>query len=453
MANQKRGARRDETKKNENQTTTLTSSKPPSSTTSTKASEHRAAPNRKGREGEEAFPPSTGEEEDSELTALRARSVRALAELQQVLAAVRLQRAARCRLARNRYDKMLRSLRAQRVQQEIEKQNRMENLMMRTQQHERAVETLQDAARSWLIARSAQRDVQQEEEPEWLVRAGQELEQMLHQWQQRQEERLEEQELKPRLIDPGGSPPNAGRHCRRATDSTMSPVQFRGHGKALHTRAGGEAEFTKQSGGRQRKLKIAQNAAARGAATHGPQDAGLQATLAESEVYAQSVQAEQDRMERQVRAEVEEARQLAAAIQASMDQGIVGSQSTGATGVDDDIEEQFRELCDAAGVAPGDVYRPASQPPRAVEDVVFQRNCRRVGVTVACGGQRERLRRLHVARARSELFMRNKLGKDWRRAAERNLEVSRVRYAAQRRLEAEAQMGLGGGRRVGGAGS
>jgi hypothetical protein len=193
--------------------------------------------------------------------------------------------------------------------------------MMRTQQHERAVETLQDAARSWLIARAAQRDVQQEEEPEWLVRAGEELEQMLHQWQQRQEERLEEQELKPRLIDPGGSPPNAGRHCRRATDSTMSPVQVRGHGKALHTRAGGEAEFTKQSGGRQRKLKIAQNAAARGAATHGPQDAGLQATLAESEVYAQSVQAEQDRMERQVRAEVEEARQLAAAIQASMDQG------------------------------------------------------------------------------------------------------------------------------------
>ena len=64
---------------------------------------------------------------------------------------------------------MLRSLRAQRAQQEIEKQNRMENLMMRTQQHERAVETLQDAARSWLVARTAQCDVQQEEEPEWLV--------------------------------------------------------------------------------------------------------------------------------------------------------------------------------------------------------------------------------------------------------------------------------------------
>ena len=450
MANQKRGARRDETKKNENQSTKLTASKAPSSTTSTKAAEHRAASNAEVGEGGTLCSGANGDQEDSDLATLRARSVRALAELQQVLAAVRLQRAARCRLARNRYDKMLRSLRAQRVQQEIEKQNRMENLMMRTQQHERAVETLQDAARSWLIARAAQRDVQQEEEPEWLVRAGEELEQMLHQWQQRQEERLEEQELKPRLIDPGGSPPNAGRHCRRATDSTMSPAQFRGHGKALHTRAGGEAEFTKQSGGRQRKLKIAQNAAARGA---GPQDAGLHTALAESEVYAQSVQAEQDRMERQVCAEVEEARQLAAAIQASMDKGIVGSQSTGATGVDDDIEEQFRELCDAAGVAPGDVYRPASQLPRAVEDVVFKRNCRRVGVTVACGGQRERLRRLHVARARSELFMRNKLGKDWRRAAERNLEVSRARYAAQRRLEAEAQMGLGGGRRVGGAGS
>eukprot|EP00966_Prymnesium_polylepis_P332561 7388047-Prymnesium_polylepis.3 len=48
-----------------------------------------------------------------------------------------------------------------------------------------------------------------------------------------------------------------------------------------------------------------------------------------------------------------------------MDQGIVGSQSTGATEEDDDIEEQFKELCDAAGVAPGDVYRPAPQLPRA----------------------------------------------------------------------------------------
>eukprot|EP00966_Prymnesium_polylepis_P332560 7388047-Prymnesium_polylepis.2 len=167
---------------------------------------------------------------------------------------------------------------------------------------------LQDVARGWLIARSAQRDVQQEDELAWLVRAGEELEQMLHQWQQRQEERLEEQQLKPRLIDPGGTPPNAGRHSRRATDSTMSPVQFRGHGKALRTKAGGEAEFTKRSGGRQRKLKIAQNAAARGSTVQGPQDAGRQAALAESAVYAQSVQAEQNRVERQVRAEVQEAR-------------------------------------------------------------------------------------------------------------------------------------------------
>eukprot|EP00966_Prymnesium_polylepis_P063184 1466643-Prymnesium_polylepis.1 len=82
----------------------------------------------------------------------------------------------------------------------------------------------------------------------WLVRAG------------------KEQELKPRLIDPGGTPPNAGRHSRRATDSAMSPVQFSGHSKPLRTKAGGEAGFTKRSGGRQRKLKIAQNVAARGSA-------------------------------------------------------------------------------------------------------------------------------------------------------------------------------------------
>ena len=115
------------------------------------------------------------------------------------------------------------------------------------------------------------------------------------------------------------------------------------------------------------------------------------------------------------------------------------------------IEEEFRQLCEAAGVAPEDVYRPAAQPLRAsetVEEVVFRRKCRRAGVTVACGGQWEQLRRLHVARARSELFMRNKLGNDWRRTVERNLQVARARYAAQQWLATEAQGGAG--RRVGG---
>ena len=165
-------------------------------------------------------------------------------------------------------------------------------------------------------------------------------------------------------------------------------------------------------------------------------------------------------MERQLRAEVEEAKQLAAAIRASMEQGIVGSQSRGATEDDEVIEEEFRQLCEAAGVAPEDVYRPAAQSQRAsetVEEVVFRRKCRRAGVTVACGGQREQLRRLHVARARSELFMRNKLGNDWRRTVERNLQVARARYAAQQWLATEAQVkgyggaGGGSGHRVGGA--
>jgi predicted phage gp36 major capsid-like protein len=55
-------------------------------------------------------------------------------------------------------------------------------------------------------------------------------------------------------------------------------------------------------------------------------------------------------MERQVRAEVVEARQLAAAMQASREQASVGNQAWVATEGDDDIDEQFRELCDAAGV-------------------------------------------------------------------------------------------------------
>ena len=155
-------------------------------------------------------------------------------------------------------------------------------------------------------------------------------------------------------------------------------------------------------------------------------------------------------MERQLRAEVEEARQLAAAIQASRDHN-VGRRSWGAAEGDDDIDEQFRELCSAAGVAPEDIYRPALQQPLAAgtaEAAVFRRKCRRAGVTVACGGQREQLKRLHIARARSELFMRHKLGANWRRVAERNLEAARARYAARQWLDTEAQWKGGGGVRA-----
>eukprot|EP00966_Prymnesium_polylepis_P237176 5485271-Prymnesium_polylepis.1 len=74
-------------------------------------------------------------------------------------------------------------------------------------------------------------------------------------------------------------------------------------------------------------------------------------------------------MERQVRAEVVEATQLAAAMQASKEQANVGSQSWGAAEGDDDIDEQFRQLCDAAGVAPEDIYQPTLRQPLATGTV------------------------------------------------------------------------------------
>eukprot|EP00966_Prymnesium_polylepis_P285095 6586232-Prymnesium_polylepis.1 len=60
-------------------------------------------------------------------------------------------------------------------------------------------------------------------------------------------------------------------------------------------------------------------------------------------------------------------------MQASREQAGVGNQVLGATEGDDDINEQFRELCGAAGVVPEDAYRPAPQQPRAVEEAVFKR--------------------------------------------------------------------------------
>eukprot|EP00966_Prymnesium_polylepis_P161954 3742950-Prymnesium_polylepis.1 len=82
----------------------------------------------------------------------------------------------------------LRARRAQAEKGRSEMENR-ERLGMKKQQLFQAVEELQGAAGEWLIARAGQRAVQgDEEEPEWLMRAGKELEQMLRQWQLQQEE-------------------------------------------------------------------------------------------------------------------------------------------------------------------------------------------------------------------------------------------------------------------------
>ena len=388
-------------------------------------------------------------EGSGELATLRVRTARALAELQRGFAAVRLQRAWRRRFAMVTYAGIRAWSRAQ-VERRRNEQEQQENLGLKKQQLFEAVEGLQDAAGEWLSARAEQRaGLRDEEEPEWLVRAGKELELMLKQWQQRQEDRLETG-TKPRW-DGAATPPSKGRQGRQASEEATSPVGFTGLEQATaHRRRSGVVQVAgKQGGGRQRKEKIARNAAAREAAAgrgRGPQAACVQSH------DAQAVQAEQDRMERQLRAEVEEARQLAAAMRASRDQA-----RGAAEGDDDIIDAQFRELCDAAGVAPEDVYAQHSgMLPRAsgtMEEAVFRRKCRRAGVTAACGGQREQLRRLHVARARGELFMRNKLGNDWRRTVERNLQVARARYAARQWLATEAQgeagRGAGG---VGGGG-
>ena len=157
------------------------------------------------------------------LATLRDRVAGALAGLRRSFAAVRLQRAARRVLARRRFVRKLHALHARRVQ-ELKKQNKWESVVLRKRQYDKAVEVLQDAAKAWLAARAAQHAVQQQEEPAWLVRAGEELEQMLRHWQDRQEERLVEERLveeqKPQQRDPMGTPPGVGRQGRRAIDGT-----------------------------------------------------------------------------------------------------------------------------------------------------------------------------------------------------------------------------------------
>ena len=97
-----------------------------------------------------------------ELAALRARAARALAGLQRGLAAVRLQRAGRRRLAMSKYE----GLRAHRAQAEKRRgeMESLERLGMKKQPLFQAVEGLQDAAGEWLIARAGQRAVQRDEE-------------------------------------------------------------------------------------------------------------------------------------------------------------------------------------------------------------------------------------------------------------------------------------------------
>ena len=381
------------------------------------------------------------------LATLRDRAADALAGLQRSFAAVRLQRAARRVLARRRYLENLHALRAQRLQ-ELEEQDKWESVLLRKQRLFQAVEGVQEAAGEWLSARAEQFAVRRDEEaPEWLKGAGQELEQILVQWQQRQEDRLGEEQARQR--EPEGTPTGVVRQGRRAVDNTTSPAKFDGFGTSV--RAGAAIATQKQSGGRQRKLKMAQNAAARDTAAQQSRDAALRAALVESQAYADSVQAEQERVERQVRAEREEARQLAVAIRISIDQ-TSGSGWQGMMEGDGGIDEQFRELCEAAGVAPEDIYRPIATTGsnHTVEERVFARKCRRAGVTATCGGQREQLRRLHVARARAEVLMRASLGANWRRVAARNLEAARARYSARQWLAKEAQWKAGDGGSGGG---
>jgi hypothetical protein len=204
---------------------------------------------------------------------LRDHAVGGLAGLQRSFAAVRLQRAARCGLAKRRYVVMLCASRAQRAQgldTQLDGQGKLESIELRKQQLFQAVEGLQDAAGEWLVARAGQQD---EGEPAWLVQAGHELEHMLRQWQQQQEERLEgggrtqqrEQE---------GSPTGATYQGQRATDGVASPAEVGGFVGldpviARRRRSGVVQVAGKQGGGRQRKEKIARNAAARDAATGG----------------------------------------------------------------------------------------------------------------------------------------------------------------------------------------
>ena len=192
---------------------------------------------------------------DEALAALRDRARGALAGLQRSFAAVRLQRALRRGVAMRRYVEMLRTSRARRVQ-EVDEQGELEGIGLRKQQLFQAVEGLQDAAGEWLVARAGQLD---EDEPAWLVRAGQELEQMLQQWQQRQEERLDGRQ-KTQQRDLEGTPPSVGRQGRRvaccvwgiwqscARGSSIPSIEETGRGEAAEREDSAKCGSTGRSG-------------------------------------------------------------------------------------------------------------------------------------------------------------------------------------------------------------
>ena len=146
----------------------------------------------------------------------------------------------------------------------------------------------------------------------------------------------------------------------------------------------------------------------------------------ESRAYAESIRSEEELRTRRLHEELEEARQVAAALQLS---------AAHAGFWEEEEQRMFFEICEEVGVEPCDIQIPTPTPRASdrAEELAFAAKCRKKGIKVDGGRRHEaKLESLREVRAEAEACMQVMLGPRWREEVERRLEWRREVFESER---------------------
>ena len=275
------------------------------------------------------------------------------------------------------------------------------------------IQKLVRGRRARLLAAQARVEV---DEPAWLKDASEQLEKLLdNEKQQGERKELVAEPLSISKAKTIRRIDEAVPMMRVALAETFAQVAG-GH----HVRPQEAGCARKGTGGRQSRARRLERQKAEEAALYASFATEVRQAMAESKAYAESVATAEALEQRRLRAEVEEARQVEAALRASQ--------------ADEDCEDDALrlELCTAAGLAPGDYCGWAADKRRVegqAEERLFRRRCKAAGVR-ADGTARLAARRSRVQEAvkEAEAYLASRFGEGWRHRLEQNIASRRQRY-------------------------
>ena len=148
----------------------------------------------------------------------------------------------------------------------------------------------------------------------------------------------------------------------------------------------------------------------------------MDVSLAHARSLASAATEQNKRAEQELRAEAEEARQMALALHSAAVAAIdasAGGESSASVFWQGEEEAPMLALCTEAGVAPDNIQRPIpirqQRGSERVSTQAFADRCRRLGIDISCGeSSASKARRLQAARERSEAILDRELGPNWR---------------------------------------